>query len=125
LVSSCSSSVLRRLTRLERVLLADKSEEVLEGIVWDYFEGGLWGHVRHVFHIQTKKLEVFACTVEEELAFMKNKYEEDGHRFWGKGEELSFLDFLEKFDYAGPKPFAEQREEVVKKLRAEPNEVVS
>ena len=93
--------------------------------MWDYFEGGLWGHAHHVFHVQTKKLEIFACTVEEELAFMKNKYEEDGHRFWGKGEELSFVDFLEKFDYAGPKSFAEQRKEVVKKLRAELNVFVS
>ena len=124
MVSSCSSSVLSRLRRLERVLLVDESEKVADIFLLDPVAGGLFGHSHIVYHFKEQKNEIFACSIDEEVELMRVKYEDFNHRVFGQGEKLSFPDFLERFDYMGPKAFAEQRKEVVKKLRAEPNEVV-
>jgi hypothetical protein len=124
LVSFCGRSVLSRLRRLESVLLVDEPEKVFDVVLFDPVAGGLFGHSHIVYHLKEQRNEVFVCSVDEEVELMRVKYEDFGHRFFGQGEELSFPDFLERFDYMGPKAFAEQRKEVVKKLRAEPNGVV-
>ncbi len=118
MVSFCGRSVLSRLRRLENVLLVDESEKVFDVVLLDPVAGGLFGHSHIVYHFKEQKNEIFVCSVDEEVELMRAKYEDFGHRVFGQGEELSFPDFLERFDYMGPKALAEERKAIIQKLRA-------
>ena len=114
-------SFLRRLEKLERALQVDDAEPLDMGPLWDIDGGGLWGHKHIIYHPKEQCNECFPCSDEEEIRIMGYIFEDYNHRYCGQGEELSFPDFLEHFDYLGPKSLAEQRKVAIQKLREEAN----
>jgi hypothetical protein len=57
------------------------------------------------------------CSDEEEVQIMRENYEDNGHRFFGQGDELSFPEYLERFSYLGSEELADRRREVISMLR--------
>lgn len=110
------SGVLRRLVRLESAI--DVSEDDWVDIVtWDARGGGIFGHVHIRFSRSRQESQMVPCSDEEEVQIMRGKYEDDGHRFFGQGDELSFPEYLERFSYLGLEELADGRREIVSKLR--------
>jgi hypothetical protein len=50
---------------------------------------------------------------------MRESYEENGHKLFGKGEPVSFSQYLEAFSYLGPDERADRRRKVIERVRSE------
>jgi len=48
---------------------------------------------------------------------MREHYEENGHRLYGKGPKASFAEYLERFGYLGPEELAVRRKKVIEELK--------
>ena len=116
-----SRSFLRRLEKLERAAGVEDKDEIVDGMLWDCEGGGLWGHHHVIIHSKGQRTEFVPCSVDEEIWLMRNIFEGFNRRLFGQGEEVSFPDFLEHFDYLGPESFADQRKATIQKLREEAN----
>ena len=116
-----SGFVLRRLKKLEQTLQVDNLEVTVDIVFWDGVKGGLFGHVRERCVGNGGKIGVQACSAEEEIELMKEAYERDGHRVFGKGDEVSFAGYLDYFCYLGPEALATERKAVIERLRGEVN----
>ena len=113
-------SALRRLEKLERDVRANNAD--IDTVFFTTEGGGAWGHRHIISHSKGQPTEYVPCSVEEEIQLMRASYEDYNHRF-GRGEELSFPDWLECLDYLGPPSLAEQRKAAIQQLRKEDNEV--
>ena len=118
-----SGLVLRRLKKLEQTFQVDNLEVDVDIVYWDSAKGGLFGHARERIFSNGKETEFSAFSAEEEIELMKEDYERDGHRVFGKGDEVSFADYLESFCYLGPEALAAERRAVIGRLRREVNGV--
>ena len=116
-----SGLVLRRLKKLEQTLQVETMEIAIDIVYWDGVKGGLFGHARERIFSNGKETEFSACSAEEEIELMKEDYERDGHRVFGKGDEVSFAAYLENFCYGGPEALATERRAVIEGLRGEVN----
>lgn len=116
-----SGLVLRRLKKLEQTLQVDNLEVAVDIVFWDGAKGGLFGHVRERIFSNGGKTEALPFSAEEEIKLMKEDYERDGHRVFGKGDEVSFAGYLESFCYLGPEALAAERKAVIERLRGEVN----
>lgn len=110
------SGVLRRLVRLESVI-GVSDDDWLDVVMWDVRGGGIFGHVHYRFSKSRMENQSVPCSDEEEVQIMRGKYEDDGHRFFGQGDELSFSEYLERFSYLGSEELADRRREIISKLR--------
>jgi hypothetical protein len=119
--SFLGSSVLRRLERVERVLRENAPDRVFDVVLLDPVQGGIFGHSHTVYRLTDRNTNTFACSDEEEIELMKEKYEDFGHRFFAQGEVLSFPDFLEHFFYLSPNVPEERKKAAVQKLREAAN----
>lgn len=113
-----SGRLLGRLKKLERAFSVD-DQVILDIVMWTGDKGGLFGHAHHRYCKSTGEMAVSACSVEEEIALMKEHYEKDDHRFFGRSE-VSFAEYLEGYSYLGPEGLAEERAKVVQRFRGEP-----
>ena len=118
-----SGLVLRRLKKLEQTLQIDTLEVAVDIVYWDSAKGGLFGHARERIFSNGKETEFSACSAEEEIELMKEDYERNGLRIFGKGDKVSFADYLEYFCYGGPEALAAERRAVIERLRGEVNGV--
>ena len=116
-----SGFVLRRLKKLEQTLQGDNLEVTVDIVFWDGVKGGLFGHARERIFSNGQETEFSACSAEEEIELMKRDYERDGHRVFGKGDEVSFAGYLDYFCYLGPEALATERRAVIERLRGEVN----
>ena len=116
-----SGLVLRRLKKLERTLQVDNLEVAVDIVFWDGAKGGLFGHARERVFSNGGKTEALPFSAEEEIELMKEDYERDGHRVFGKGDEVSFADYLENFCYQCTEALAAERKAVIERLRGEVN----
>lgn len=117
-----SGLVLKRLKKLEQTLQVETMEVNVDIMYWDNVKGGLFGHARErVVSNGTKTGGAVACSAEEEIELMKEDYEREGHRVFGKGDEVSFAGYLENFCYGGPEALAAERKAVIERLRGEVN----
>jgi hypothetical protein len=111
-----ASGVLRRLERPESTFSAPE-DDWIDVIMWSAREGGIFGHVHYRFSKSRSENQRVPCSDEEEVEIMRGHYETDEHRFFHRGEELSFPDYLERFSYLGSEKLAEERGKVISRLR--------
>lgn len=110
--------VVRRVRVLERVF-AVEPEEWIDVLLWVGSESGIFGHAHHRFTQGGKQTEQIPCPDEEKIAIMRTHYEEDGHKFYGKGSDVSFAEYLEHFSYLGPEELAARRNVIIEELKGE------
>lgn len=110
------SGVLRRLVRLESVIGVSE-DDWIDLVMWIGREGGIFGHMHSRFSKSRLESQMVPCSDEEEVQIMRGKYRNDGHRFFGQGDELSFPEYLERFSYLGSEELADRRREIIGKLR--------
>jgi hypothetical protein len=110
------SGVLRRLVRLESTIGASEDDWV-DIVMWSPRGGGVFGHVHYRFSKSRCENQRVPCSDEEEVQIMREHYEADDHRFFRRGDELSFPEYLERFSYLGPEELAERRREVISRVR--------
>jgi len=111
-------SLERRINALE--LMSGVDEPCYDIVMSMGGEGGLFGHSHCI--VSSGKTVIRPCSEEEELEIMLNQHERDNHRVWGKGERVSFAEYLEYFDYLGPDELKARRREITEALRAEMSE---
>ncbi len=111
-------SILKRLEKIEQSLSIEEEENKLFDVIFmDVKKGGIFGHSHTVCRRGGADFKRYPCTDEEEIEFMRVKYEEWNHKYFGQGEELSFPDFLELFFYMSPNVPDERKKAAVQKLR--------
>lgn len=110
--------LLRRIERLERAYSVDR-DEWIDVLLWEGSKGGVFGHCHFRLAMDGGKSEWIACTEEEELALMRESYEEEEHKLLGKGEPVAFSQYLERFSYLGPDALAERRRKIIERVRSE------
>jgi hypothetical protein len=110
--------LLRRVELLERAFSVVRDEWV-DILLWEGSKGGVFGHCHFRLARSGGKSEWTACAEEEELALMRESYEEEGHKLFGKGEPVSFSQYLECFSYLGPAELADRRKEIIECVRSE------
>jgi hypothetical protein len=115
-MKAVGSGVLRRLVRLESVIGVSE-DDWIDVVMWIGREGGIFGHMHSRFSKSRMESQLVPCSDEEEVQIMRGKYEDDGCRFFGNGDELSFPEYLERFSYLGPEELADRRREVINKVR--------
>jgi hypothetical protein len=108
-------SLERRIKALE--LMSGVDEPCYDIVMIAGGTGGLFGHSH--FIVSSDKTVTKPCSEEEELEIMLSQYEKDEQRVWGKGERVSFAEYLEYFEYLGPDELKDSRREVIEALRAE------
>jgi hypothetical protein len=115
-MGTSGSGVLRRLVRLESVIGVSE-DDWIDVVMWIGREGGIFGHMHSRFSKSRMESQLVPCSDEEEVQIMRGKYEDEGHRFCGQGDELSFPEYLERFSYLGSEELADRRREIISKLR--------
>ena len=101
----------KRVERLEE----EHGVNPVEAVMWSVSDAGIFGHT-HV-KLSVKGTEKRPCTDDEEIAIMRNAYERDKQRIWGKGEEVPFHTYLETFTYLAPEGLAERQRVAIDKLK--------
>lgn len=96
--------------RVER--LEDKNEvNPLDVVMWSISDCGIFGHC-HV--IGGKKTP---CSDKEEIEIMRNQYERENKRIWGKGEYVPFNVYLEAFTYLAPEELKERQKVAIDRVK--------
>ena len=112
-------AILRRLKKLEKVFAVEPRDDWIDVLMWNGLEGGIFGHVHYRFSESRRQTELISCSDREEIEIMRDRYEEDEHRFYGKGPKVSFAEYLERFSYLGPEELAVKRKEIIEQLKGE------
>jgi hypothetical protein len=110
--------LLRRVEHLEKVFSVNQ-DEWIDILLLEGAKGGVFGHCHFRLARDGGKSEWIACTEKEELAVMREFYEEEGHKLFGKGEPVAFSQYLERFSYLGPDELADKRREIIERVRSE------
>ena len=92
-------AILRRLKKLEKVFAVEPRDDWIDVVMWNGLRGGIFGHVHCRFSKSRKQTEWISCSDEEEIEIMREHYEKDDHRFYGRGPKASFAEYLERFSY--------------------------
>jgi hypothetical protein len=114
-----SRGLLRKVRRLEREIVGDLEDDVLDVVMWSGSGGGVFGHVHYRFSKSLMEQESAPCSDEEEVEIMRQHYENGGHGC--RGTEVPFWKYLEAFSYLAPDGLAERQRAVIDKLRGEEN----
>lgn len=115
-----SRAILRRLRKLEKVFAAgEPRDDWIDVLMWGGEDGGVFGHVRYRFSKSRGETRWIACSDEEEIAIMQRHYEDEGCMQYGRGNELSFAEYLDRFSYLGPRELEVRRKLVIKRVKGE------
>ncbi|MDH5266186.1 MAG: hypothetical protein OEW62_00755 [Candidatus Bathyarchaeota archaeon] len=114
-----NKAILRRLKKLEKVFAVEPKDEWLDILMWNGSEGGIFGHTHCRISLGGNRTEWIPCSDEEELEIMREHYEREGHRVYGKGAEVSFAEYLERFSYLGSEELTVRREAIIERLKGE------
>ncbi|NIN01288.1 MAG: hypothetical protein GTO24_25310 [candidate division Zixibacteria bacterium] len=112
-------AILRRLERLETVFAVSPVDDWIDIVLWSGSDCGVFGHTRYRFSKSRGESEWIPCSDEEEIQIMREGYERDGHRLYGRGSEVSFAEYLERFSYLGPKERGDERKRIIERLKGE------
>ena len=112
-----SQAILRRLEKLEKVFAVEPKDDWIDVLMWDGSQGGIFGHTHFRFSESGMQTVRARCSDEEEIEVMREHYKEDGHRLYGRGSEVSFAEYLERFSYLGPKELDARRREIIELLK--------
>jgi len=112
-------AILRRLKKLEKVFAVEPGDDWTDTVMWDVSDSGIFGHRHYRFSKSRNQSEWIPCSDEEEIQIMREHYERDEHRFYGRGPEVSFAEYLERFSYLGPKEMAVKRKQIIEQLKGE------
>jgi len=111
-----NKAVLRQLKKLEKVFAVGSEDEWIDILMWSAYDGGIFGHTHCCLYLGGRKTEWIPCSDEEEIEIMREHYEEED-RVHGKGAEMSFAEYLERFSYLGPEELEGKRKQIISKLR--------
>ena len=114
-----NKAVLRRLKKLEKVFAVGSEDEWIDILMWSAYDGGIFGHTHCRLYLGGRKTEWIPCSDEEEIEIMLEHYEEEEHRVHGKGAEMSFAEYLERFSYLGPEELDPRRKAIIERLKGE------
>ena len=112
-----SQAILRRVKRLEKVFTVNPVDDWIEIVMWSVSDCGVFGHTRYRFSESRNCTEWIPCSDEEEIQIMRESYERDGRRLYGKGSEVSFAEYLERFSDLGPKERDGERKRIIEHLK--------
>ena len=115
---------MRRVELLEKAFSGGRDEWV-EIILWDGSKGGVFGHCHLRLSKGSGKSEWSACTEEEELALMRESYEREGRRLFGRGKPVVFSRYLEAFSYLGSAELEDRRKAIIERVRSEEQRLMS
>jgi hypothetical protein len=116
-----NKAILKRLKKVEGVFHAgEPRDDWVDFCMWDV-SGGVFGHVHYRFSESRGESLRTPCSDEEELEIMRAQYEDEGHRLCGKGEEVSFAEYLERLSYLCPEALRERQKLVIERVRGEEN----
>jgi len=98
----------RKVQKLEREIVSGLEEESIDVVLYGGSDGGIFGHVHcHLCGSQGDS-KPSPCSDEEKVEVMRQHYEIDRHRPWGRGDEVPFWKYLETFSYLAPDGLAER-----------------
>ena len=112
-----SRAILRRLERLEKVFAVNPVDDWIDVVMWSVSNCGVFGHTRYRFSESRNRTEWVPCSDEEEIRIMRESYERDGRRLYGRGSEVSFAEYLERFSHLGPKERDGERKRIIERLK--------
>ena len=112
-----SQAILRRVKRLEKVFAVDPVDDWIDIVMWSVSDCGVFGHTRYRFSKSRNRTEWVPCSDEEEIQIMRESYERDGRRLYGRGSEVSFAEYLERFSHLGPKERDGERKRIIERLK--------
>jgi len=112
-------AVLRRLRNLEKVFAVESRDDWIDVLMWNGLQGGIFGHAHCRFSESRSRTEWTPCSDAEEIEIMREHYERDDRRFYGRGSELSFAEYLERFSYLGPEELEVRRRQIIERLKGE------
>ena len=118
-VQVSNRAVLRRLKKLERVFAVEPRDDWIDILMWNGLEGGIFGHAHCRFSESRGHTEWIPSSDEEEIAIMREHYERDDRRFYGRGPLVSFAEYLECFSYLGPEELETRRNMIIERLKGE------
>jgi hypothetical protein len=117
-IALSSKTILRRLKKLEKVFAAgEPRDDWIDVLMWSGENGGVFGHAHCRFSKSRGETRWVVCSDEEEVAIMRGHYEGEGHKLFGKGADVSFAEYLERFSYLGPKALEVRRKLVINRVR--------
>ena len=112
-------AILSRIKRLEKVFAVNPVDDWIETVMWSVSDCGVFGHTHYRFSESRRQSEWTPCSDEEEIQMMRESYERDGHRLYGRDPEVSFAEYLERFSYLGPKELDGERKRIIERLKGE------
>jgi len=111
--------ILRRLEILERVFAVEPRDDWIDIVMWNTSNSGIFGHTHCRLSESRSQTEWTPCSEEEEIAIMREHYERDDHRLYGRDTEVSFAEYLERFSNLGPKELEARRKQIIEQLKGE------
>ena len=111
--------ILRRLEILERVFAVEPRDDWIDIVMWNTSNSGIFGHTHCRLSESRSQTEWTPCSEEEEIAIMREHYERDDHRLYGRDPEVSFAEYLERFSNLGPKELEARRKQIIEQLKGE------
>ena len=114
-----NQAILRRLKKLEKVFAVEPEDDWIDIVMWSISHSGIFGHTHCRFSESRSQTEWIPCSDAEEIEIMREHYEEGGHRLYGRGAELSFSEYLERFSYLGPEELSVRRKAIIERLKGE------
>ena len=118
-VQVSNRAVLRRLKKLERVFAVEPRDDWIDILMWNGLEGGIFGHAHCRLSESRGETEWTPCSDAEEIAILREHYEADDRRLYGRGPLVSFVEYLERFSYLGSEELEARRKQVIARLKGE------
>lgn len=112
-----SQAILKRLRKLEKVFSVELRDDWIDVLMWDGSQGGIFGHTHFRFSESGRQTVRLPCSDGEEVEIMREHYEDDDHRLYGKGSSVSFAEYLERFSYLGPEELEPRRRSIIERLK--------
>jgi len=110
-------AILRRLKKLEKVFATGSESRWIDILLWDGLQGGIFGHTHFRFSEGGRQTQIVPCSDEEEIAIMREHYEDDDRRLHGRGSKVSFAEYLERFSYLGSEELEGRRRRIIEQLK--------
>jgi len=104
---------------LERVFAVEPKDDWIDVLMWNGLQGGIFGHTHCRFSESRSQTEWTPCSDAEEIEIMREHYEADDHRLYGRDPEMSFAKYLERFSYLGPEELETRRKQIIERLKGE------
>lgn len=117
--SMSSRAILGRVKRLENVFAVRLEDYWIDVQMWNGSQGAIFGHTHCCVSCSGRETVWRPCSDEEEIAIMREYYEEMGRRVPCSNERVSFGEFLEYYEYLGPEELVVQRKEIIRQVKDE------